>query len=315
LGVEKLVTYASLVRPALLVLAPLGAGVLARRTGALRPLFRLIRALVLWAVLPALVFGSVAVKHADIFSLGGGAVLALVGLGATAATSAVLTHITKMGGEESIAVFINSSFMNYTFLGLAVVAVVNVDWLGAASAYAVTMGVIHLTVGVVLASGGSGKRMGPREVVLSVLTFPAAFALIAAMLFVGFDVSFPIAAQEWVDKLADPEVILMLLTAGYQMPLVDPRKYLSQISMVGAIRFLVCPLVTFAAIMLLGFERSGPAAGASMLLSVMPPGVFNLILAQNFGLDLRLHGAIVFYLTVISLFVAVPLIVFLWILP
>jgi hypothetical protein len=276
--------------------------------------------LVLWAVLPALVFGVVAIKldrSLGILNLiSGAAILACIGLGATAALSAIITRSIKMSREKSIAVFLNASFMNYTFLGLAVVyAVIGIKGLGAASIYAVAMGVIHLTVGVVLAAGGSKKRINVRTVALSILTFPAAFALIVALLFVGFDAAIPHweQARAAVDAFANPAVILMLLAAGYQIPLVDPRKYLPSLATVGTIRLIVCPLVTYAAILLLGF--TGEVAHSALLLSCMPPGVFNIILAQRFGRDLKLYGASVFYLTVISLFVVVPLLVFLGVLP
>ncbi len=314
---RETVAYTSLVRPALLVLVPLGIGIIARRLKLLRPAFRIIYLLVLWAVLPALVFGVVAIERPlGISTLSGAAILACVGLGATAALSTVTTHSIKMSREKSIAVFLNASFMNYTFLGLAVVyTVMGMEGLGAASIYAVVMGVIHLTVGVALAAGGSKRITNVRTVTLSILTFPAAFALIVALLFVGFDAAIPHweQARTAVDAFVDPAVILMLLAAGYQMPLVDPRKYLSSLATVGAIRLVACPLVTYAAILLLGF--TGEVAHSALLLSCMPPGVFNVILAERFGLDLKLYGASVFYLTVISLFVVVPSLVFLGILP
>ncbi|KXB04223.1 hypothetical protein AKJ48_03255 [candidate division MSBL1 archaeon SCGC-AAA261O19] len=210
----------------------------------------------------------------------------------------------------------NASFMNYTFLGLAVVYVIGgalpsvtaVEALGMASIYAVTMGVVHLTVGVALAaSSSSEKKPSLRSITLSILTFPAAFALIVALLFVGFNVTWPMELQSWVDMFANPAVFLMLLAAGYHMPVVDPRKYLPTISLVGFIRLLVCPLVTYGAIILAGVGQT--VATTALILAAMPPGVFNIILAEKFDLDLELYSATIFYLTLISLFISVPLIV------
>jgi len=269
-------------------------------------------------VLPALVFSSIAIQRPDqMYTLGTPAALALIGLGGTAILSAAITRAGKMDRERSVAIFLNASFMNYTFLGLAVVYTVvgilpgatGISGVGVASIYAVAMGVVHLTVGVALAAGGLKKRISIRKVTLSILTFPAAFALIVALIFVSFDVTFPIWTQSWVDKFANPAVVLMLLAAGYKMPLVDPRKYLSPLVTVGAIRLIACPIVTLGAIKLLGV--SGTVAHSALILSCMPPGIFNLILAQRFGLDLRMYGALVFYLTLVSLFVAVPMVVFL----
>jgi len=43
----------------------------------------------------------------------------------------------------------------------------------------------------------------------------------------------------------------------------------------------------------------------------MPPAIFNIILAYNFKLDLKLYGAMVFYSTFVSLFVALPIMIYL----
>lgn len=311
-----MLSYTSYLRPLLLVLAPLGIGILARETKKLDSIFKGIYALVLWVILPALIFGSVAIQRPDqMYDLGGPVALALIGLGSTAALSTIFTRITQADKKRSIAVFLNASFMNYTFLGLAVVytivgvipGVTGVGGLGIASIYAVAMGVIHLTVGVALAASGTKEGTNLRSIILSILTFPAAFALIVALIFVGFNVGWSIELQSWVDKFANPAVFLMLLAAGYHMPIVDPRKYLPTISMVGFIRLLVCPLVTYGAIVLFGFGRT--VGSAALLLAAMPPGVFNIILAEKFDLDLELYSAAIFYPTLISLFVSVPIIV------
>ncbi|MBS3815339.1 MAG: AEC family transporter [Hadesarchaea archaeon] len=312
-----MLTLTSYLRPALLVLVPLIVGVVARRLGKLEKIFKGIYALVLWIILPVLVFGSVAIQRPDqMYSLGSPVALALIGLGAIAVLSAVLTRLMKFDKEKSVSVFLNASFMNYTFLGLAVVYTIvgilpgeatGVSGLGIASIYAVAMGVIHLTIGLALAASSSKSKIDLRSITLSILTFPAAFALIVAMLFVGFDMGFPIVVQSWVDQFADVSVFIMLLVAGYHMPIVDPRKYLPTITLVGFLRLLVCPLVTYGAIVL--FNVGEVIATTTLLLSAMPPGVFNIILAKKYDLDQELYGATIFYLTIISLFVSVPIIV------
>ena len=303
-----MVEYISLVRAALIVLVPLTIGILARYLKFPKIVFKSMYLLVLWVAMPALVFGVVAVKHANVFDLGAAAILALIGLAVTAVLSSFITGDYKMNKERSTAIFLNSCFMNYTFVGLAVVYAVLPgvrDALGIASMYAVAMGIAHLTVGVALAASSGRKKVSPREVALSILTFPAAFALIVALIFVAFNVGFSVQHQSLVDMFTLPVLILMLLAAGYQMPMFDPRKYMDVIAIVGAIRLIICPVFTFFAILLLGYTAT-PVANTSMILAIMPPGIFNLILAQKFGLDLKMYGAIIFYLTIASLFVALP---------
>jgi len=225
--------------------------------------------------------------------------------------------------KTTIAITLNSAFMNVTYLGLPLVyAMVGVGGLGPASLYAVAIGIPHLALGVALASGAAKKRVSARFVLENVLIFPATIALITALLFVGFKAPLPDVAQNtFEDYLAKPFFALMLLFVGYQMPIVDPRKYASKLATVGTIRFLVGPRVTYALIMLLGltitgagtdFESAKPgSAKPSLIQAIMPPAVFNIFLAYNFKLDLELYGAMVFYLTLISLFVALPIMIFL----
>lgn len=305
--------FRPLIRPILLVLIPLMIGILVREYAKgyykVNLLFKGVYAFVLWIILPALVFGSVAIRRPDaIYAFGSPAALALIGLSATSAIAAILTYIMRTGKEKSIAILLNASFMNYTFLGLAIVYVVTgIQGVGVASIYAVTMGILHLTLGVMLSASSSESKPSFKLILLGIITFPAAFALIVALLFIGFDVGWPIQIQAWVDTFADLSVPIMLLAAGYHIPLVNPRRYLSTISLVGIIRLLICPLVTYGAIIILGVGET--IAGATLLLSAMPPGVYNIILAENFNLNKELYGSIVFYLTLISLFISVPIIV------
>jgi predicted permease len=166
------------------------------------------------------------------------------------------------------------------------------------------------------------RHLNARVILENVLVFPATIALITALLFVGFNAAQPgttalpdIVTNTFDVYLAKPFFALMLLLVGYQMPIVNPRKYASKLVSVGAMRFLVSPLVTYALIMLLGLTIIGPTADlparVSLILSIMPPAVFNIFLAYNFKLDLKLYGAIVFYLTLISLFVVLPIMIFL----
>ncbi len=150
-----------------------------------------------------------------------------------------------------------------------------------------------------------------RCVLENVLVFPATIALITALLFVGFHAHLWDVARNTFDVyLAKPFFALMLLFVGYQMPLVNPRKYISKLAIVSAIRFLVCPLVVFA---LIGMAELSVATDISpkpsLIQAMMPPAVFNFFLAYNFKQDLKLYGAMVFYPTLFSLFVALPLMI------
>ncbi len=265
-------------------------------------------------MLPTVVFVSIArYSMREISGFSYAIFFALVGLGVCFVLAAGFSTLMHQDRKTTIAVTLNSAFMNVTYLGLPLVyAMVGIGGLGPASLYAVAIGIPHLALGVALAASAGKRRVTPRFVLENVLVFPATIALITALLFVGFNAFLPTAIQGTFDVyLTKPFFALMLLFVGYQMPLVDPRKYTSKLATVGAIRFLVCPLLTFALISLAGLSVAMDISPKpSLIQSIMPPAVFNIFLAYNFKLDLKLYGAMVFYLSFISLFLVLPLMIY-----
>lgn len=176
------------------------------------------------------------------------------------------------------------------------------------------IGIPHLILGITFAASAAKKRVTPRFVLENFLTFPAAFALIVAMLIVAVDAP---VLKTWylpglINTFAGPFFALMLLFVGFQIPLVKPRKYLGELVTVGTLRLLVCPLITYFMILfVLKLDFTDITSKTALILATMPPAVFNLILAHKYKLDLKLYGAIVFYLTMVSLFIAVPILYFL----
>ncbi len=280
-----------------------------------KPAFRYLNVVILWVMLPTVVFVSIArYNMRTILGFSSAAVFGFIGLGicfVLAVGFSVFRHYNK---KTTVAVALNSAFMNVTHLGLPLVyAMVGIVGLGPASLYAVAIGIPNLVLGVALASSSSKRRVNPRFVIANVLVFPATIALITAMLFVGFNAYLPDLVKDTFDiYLAKPFFALMLIFVGYQMPIVNPRKYLSKLAIVGVIRFLVCPIVILAFIWLTGLNVATDITPKPTLIqSLMPPAIFNIILAYNFKLDLKLYGAMVFYLTFVSLFIALPIMIYL----
>jgi len=303
--------------PALYAFGLIMAGVAIRHIKILEPItkpaFRLLNVGILWVILPTVVFVSIARYSLDqILGFSNAAVFAFVGLGVCFVLAGGLSTLMRHDRKTTVAVALNSSFMNVTYLGLPMVyALVGIGGLGPASLYAVSIGIPHLVLGVALASSAGNRRVSLRFVLENVLIFPATMALITALLFIGFQAHLWDVARNTFDvHLAKPFFAMMLLFVGYQMPIVNPRKYLSKLATVGAIRFLVCPLVVLALIGMAGLSIATDISPKPALIqAMMPPAVFNFFLAYNFKLDLELYGAMVFYLTLFSLFVALPIMI------
>jgi predicted permease len=304
-------TLESYLVTAAISLALISIGISAQSFKISKPIFYAINKLVLWVMLPAVVFSSIAWQSLDqILGLTAIIVLALIGFGACFFLAIAASSAMHIGKKMGSGVAMNSSFMNVTYLGLPVVyAILGAPGMAAASIYAMIIGVLHLTLGVAFVTSATGKKASARSIIYGVLTFPAAFVLIIALLFVGLRGIPPTGMRTILDLIAKTSFALMLLLVGYQMPLVNPRKYASALTVTGIIRLLICPLITYICILLFGLSVTGISSKTALIMAAMPPAVFNIYLAHNFKLDLKLYGTIVLYLTFVSLFLALPLMI------
>ncbi len=303
-------TLESYLVTAVISLALISIGIIVQSFEISKPIFYVINKLVLWVMLPAVVFISIAWQGLDqIRGLAPVVALAFVGFGVCFFLAIAASSMMHVGKKMGAAVAMNSAFMNVTYLGLPVVYAIfgTSGAMAAASIYAMIIGVLHLTLGVAFVTSSTGKKASARSISYGVLTFPAAFVLIIALLFVGLRGMPPTAIRTSLDFIAKPSFALMLLLVGYQMPIVNPRKYAPALTVTGIIRLLICPLITYACIILFGLSVTSTFAKTALIMAAMPPAVFNVYLAHNFKLDLKLYGTIVLYLTFISLFLALPL--------
>ncbi len=288
---------------ALYVLSPLLAGMALRRwsRGPLPLLFHLLERGIVWILLPLIVLISIA-RYSPSELLGGMAAMwmALLAVGTCFLFSTSLCFLAGLGRERTIGVVLNSSFMNVGHLGLPLVyALLGSGYLLPASFYAVAVAVANLLVGTFLLSSLSRRRVDP----LHYLTgFPPLLALLFASLFVVFGAPLPEEVGSFFDAyLAGPSFFLMLFFAGYCLEAVEPGRYKGELLLIGISRFLVSPAVTILAMLAMDLSLSDLSPKPSLLLSLMPPAVFNLILAHTYRTEVGLYGAAVMCLTLFSL--------------
>ncbi|MCS7131134.1 MAG: hypothetical protein NZ934_00155, partial [Hadesarchaea archaeon] len=82
-----------------LLLILLGAGMAARRLKFLQPVFEIINAVVIWAMLPALIFSSITSQSLRIHDYGSAILLAFLGLGFCFVISTIATSIRRLNRE------------------------------------------------------------------------------------------------------------------------------------------------------------------------------------------------------------------------
>ncbi len=156
--------------PALYAFGLIMAGVAIRYIRILEPItkpaFRLLNVGILWVMLPTVVFVSIARYSLNqILGFGNAAVFAFMGLGVCFVCAVGLSTLMRHDRKTTVAVALNSSFMNVTYLGFPMVyALVGIGGLGPASLYAVSIGIPHLVLGVALASSAGKRRVSLRFV-------------------------------------------------------------------------------------------------------------------------------------------------------
>ncbi|MEM2878501.1 MAG: hypothetical protein QXG10_03015 [Candidatus Hadarchaeales archaeon] len=277
-----------------------------------RPFFRALMGFAVWCILPVVVFFSIArYSINEILGFGNAFLMAFISMGVCFIFAYLISHYRNYDRRTTVALVLNAAFMNVTHLGLsAVYALLGPDFLGPASLYAMGVGILNLVFGVALASSASKTRVSIGSLMETVVTFPAAFALIVAMLFVWFRAPVPDPLINIFDShLTKPFFFLMLVVVGYQMTVVRPSKYLGMLTEIGFIRFVISPLVVILSVVALGLSfRSDLTPLPSLIQSVMPPAVFNIVLAVHYRLDTKLYSAMMFYSTLISLFIVLPII-------
>jgi len=291
------------------ILTLIGAGVACRRIRAAKQAFKAIDLLVVWVLFPVVIFNAIASRGRI---LGSPVILACFGLAASAVLSAFAITRARMEKKRGAALALNACFMNYGYLGFPLAySLLGMEGLAIAAIYGVVVGIFHLTVGAAFAVGASGKKVNPRLVAGELLAFPPVFAMIIALGLVTIlgPPILPTVVSDLLEKLTLPLFVCFLLLVGYSMQFVNPREYSRELSITGAVRFVACPLVTYLGAVLMGVDPI--VRKSAVLLSVMPPAMFNIVLAKRFKLDVGLTSAMIFYLTLVSLFVVTPLVVFL----
>ena len=139
---------------------------------------------------------------------------------------------------------------------------------------------INYSLGVYVASNG---RASPRKALMNISRVPAMYALVIAFVFVGLDITLPVAIERGVSRLSDAAIPMMLLLLGLQ---------LGKIGKLGQLRLLVTGVglkLFFAPLLAVGlavlFNLSDLSATAFIMQASMPTAILTIVLATEFDMD------------------------------
>ncbi|MDH5631361.1 MAG: AEC family transporter [Gammaproteobacteria bacterium] len=205
------------------------------------------------------------------------------------------------------AVILASAFPNITYLGLPVLEATFGPW---ARAVAIQTDVfactpLLFTVGVIFAARFGQACLAPGEIYRQLLTIPAIWAAVLAVMLNLFDVPFPPIIKGWLSLLERGVVPLMLISLGLSLEWGRSRwKLLPALVPVVLLSLFILPTVVLGISTVLGL--TGELRAAVVMETAMPSMVIGLVICDRFNLDTALYAAAVTVTTALSL-VTLPL--------
>lgn len=186
--------------------------------------------------------------------------------------------------EKSKALFTNmSTFANTGFIGLPLVkALYGAEGLLYGIIYNMAYQLFLFTVGVMLLSGEKKVRLK------SILGDLATLASIAAIAIYISPFRFPSMLCEAFAQIGDMSVPLSMMIIGCCLADIRPKQLLTEKMgfVISALRLVVFPVATLFILRWVGL--SGTLVASCVLLTALPVGSLNVVLAQKYQADVKM---------------------------
>lgn len=221
---------------------------------------------------PCLVFISIAKRElivSEWLVMGGAAVIIVVGAGAFMWLYQRASGV-RMRGLFLPAMFMNSGNMALPFALLAF----GTDGLDKAIIFFITVAILTFSIGVFVAKGEGGLR--------EIFRLPLIYAVMGGLACSVFGLEPPKFLMTPVGMLADVAIPLMLLNLGVQLHSLKISDVRHAAAGVG---IRMGGGLLLGALFVVVFGVSGLSRKVILLDSLMPPAVFNIILAQKYDAD------------------------------
>lgn len=282
-----------------LILGAIGLGAALARAGALPSNAALVlNQVVLFVCLPAMILRNAPRLDADP-ALIGVAVIPWALFAVNAALVGLAARFPGFGRDERTALVLCAGLCNSSFLGFPLVrALVGEDGVPIAMVYD-QFGSFALlsTVGLGVLAAHGGGSLTARQVVVRLVGFPPAWALLVGLTVMPEDPPSWMAVP--LDRVADALVPLVMLAVGLSLELRLPRNELRTLAFGLGVRLAALPAVAWA----LGWTMGLPdlILRTAVLESAMPPMATAAALCLAHGVAPRLCSAMVGYGVLLAL--------------
>ena len=224
------------------------------------------------ATSPCLIFSSIARRDIVVLEwlvMGGAAVTIVLGSGLLMWLYQIASGL-RMRGLFLPAMFMNSGNMALPFALLAF----GKAGLDKAIIFFIAVAIMTFSLGVSIAKGEGGLR--------EIFRLPLIYAALGGLFCSLFGLRVPTFLMTPVEMLADVAIPLMILNLGVQLRSLRVSDMRHAVAGVGV---RMGGGLLLAAVFVIVFRVSGLSRNVILLISVMPPAVFNVILAQKYDAD------------------------------
>lgn len=166
--------------------------------------------------------------------------------------------------------------------------------------YMVSTTVLHYTVGILILSY--------EESPLEIFRLPLVYSAVAGVLISISGWEMPVSLFRAFDLLGEASIPIMIFALGYKLSEVVITQ-VSKSFLAGGMRILFGLTLGILAVSL--FKLDGVEAKVIILLSAMPPAVFNFVLAEKYNQDSETVASIILAGTLISVITTPVIIAFL----
>lgn len=175
-----------------------------------------------------------------------------------------------------------------------------------ASLFMVGNSLITYTLGIAVASWGSGKPGNP---LTAPFKYPLLYAFLLGLVFSRFHLSLPLPVDRVVSLFSAGAIPTMLVLLGVQLSKCNWQRPSLALSLTNATRLITSPVLAIGLAAI--FALQGPARQAGILQAAMPTAVTATVLAAEFNLEPSFLTVSVVLSTLFSALTLTPLIVFL----
>lgn len=260
---------------------------------------RIISQLVFYVLLPALIFRLLVTTTLDAAAVVKIMTSAAIVIGVIIALSWLITRLLPITSSQASALIMAAAFMNAGNFGLSLNQFAfGIEALAFASIFYITSSVLNNSLGVYIAKV---EQSSIKQSLLNLLTVPAIYAIIAAVIIRGTGWSLPVQLWRSIDLLATAAVPLMLLLLGMQIGRGGlPRNWglVGLLGLVVFLRLLVSPLIALLIMPILGL--GDVAQKAVILEAATPTAVLTGVLAVKFDLEPDFVVAAILITTILS---------------